>query len=308
MIINTGMRTDIPAFYSQWLENRLNAGFVCVRNPLYPQRITRYRLSPDVVDLIVFCTKDPIPMLCRFDCLSPYRQFWFVSITGYGKKIEPGINDKYTIMDAFRRLSEMVGSDKVVWRYDPIFLIGPYTVEYHIRAFEKIASYLEGYTHTAVISFVDLYNNVRINFPQLKAVRREDALIMAKAMVASAERHGMKVQSCCEGNYLSRVGVDVSGCMTQEVLEKAIGCRLKPLPKVKNRPGCDCFISCDIGAYDSCPHLCRYCYANLSPETAAQNFLKHDSESPLLIGNIEKGDIVTDAKQESWLDLQERII
>ena len=94
MIINTGMRTDIPAFYTDWFVNRLKAGFVLVRSPYNPRSVTRYRLSPDVVDLIGFCTKNPAPMLPYMDMLHPYGQYWFVTITPYGREIEPCVPQK----------------------------------------------------------------------------------------------------------------------------------------------------------------------------------------------------------------------
>ena len=122
MIINTGQRTDIPAFYSEWFSNRLKAGFVLVRNPYNPHSVTRYRLSPDVVDLIGFCTKNPAPMFRYMDLLQPYGQYWFVTITPYGKEIEPHVPNKLEVLDHFRHLSEIVGTDRIGWRYDPILI------------------------------------------------------------------------------------------------------------------------------------------------------------------------------------------
>ena len=122
MIINTGQRTDIPAFYSSWFVNRLRAGFVLVRNPYNPQSVTRYRLSPDVVDVIGFCTKNPAPMLPYMPLLKPYHQFWYVTITPYGREIEPYAPSKKAVLESFRRLSGMVGADCIGWRYDPILI------------------------------------------------------------------------------------------------------------------------------------------------------------------------------------------
>ena len=102
MIINTGQRTDIPGFYSEWLANRLRDGSVMVRNPYNPAAVTRYRLSPDVVDLIGFCTKNPAPMLDHMELLAPYRQYWYVTITPYGREIEPHVPDKGEVLRAFR--------------------------------------------------------------------------------------------------------------------------------------------------------------------------------------------------------------
>ena len=144
MIINTGQRTDIPAFYSEWFTNRLKAGFVLVRNPYNPVSVTRYRLSPDVVDLIGFCTKNPAPMLPKMDLLRDYGQYWYVTITPYGKEIEPRVPDKREVLDSFRRLSDIVGPDRIGWRYDPVFISDAYPAERHIRAFEYMAKALEG--------------------------------------------------------------------------------------------------------------------------------------------------------------------
>ena len=137
MIIQTGMRTDIPAFYSKWLINRIRQGFVLVRNPYNPMQVTRYRLSPDVVDLIVFCTKNPEPMLTYMEILKPYGQYWFVTITPYGRDIEPNVPEKEKVMDDFKRLSNLVGVDSVAWRYDPIFVDSVYSIESHLEVFEK---------------------------------------------------------------------------------------------------------------------------------------------------------------------------
>ncbi|MBR0479858.1 DUF1848 family protein [Candidatus Saccharibacteria bacterium] len=132
MIINTGMRTDIPAFYTDWFAGRLKAGFVLVRNPYNPHSITRYRLTPDVVDLIGFCTKNPAPMLPHMELLRPFGQYWFVTITPYGKEIEPHVPGKLQVLDSFKRLSDIVGVDSMGWRYDPIFISNtyPWTFDY----------------------------------------------------------------------------------------------------------------------------------------------------------------------------------
>ena len=115
MIIQTGMRTDIPAFYSKWFLNRIKEEYVLVRNPYNPSQVTKYSLSPEVVDLIAFCTKNPEPMLSHMNVLKPYGQYWFVTITPYGKDIEPNVPDKETVMEDFKRLSDIVGIDSMGW-------------------------------------------------------------------------------------------------------------------------------------------------------------------------------------------------
>ena len=152
MIIQTGMRTDIPAFYSKWFLNRIKEGYVCVRNPYNPKQVTKYSLSPEVVDLIAFCTKNPLPMLPFLDELKPYGQYWFVTITPYGRDIEPNVPDKETVMEGFKELSDVVGADSMGWRYDPIFIDKKHSVEWHISEFEKnvLFCYLDGKSYNQI--------------------------------------------------------------------------------------------------------------------------------------------------------------
>ena len=304
MIINTGQRTDIPAFYADWFVNRLKAGFVLVRNPYNPRSVTRYRLSPEVVDLIGFCTKNPAPMLPHMDLLRLYGQFWYVTITPYGKEIEPGVPDKREVLESFRRLSDTVGPDRMGWRYDPVFISGEYPAERHIRAFEYMAQTLSGYTRTAVISFVDLYEKTKRNFPEVRPVTAEQRLLLGKAFAEIAGQYGMTLRPCGEGDELARFGADCSGCMTVAMYEQALGRRLKVPKTAPARKECVCYLGGDIGAYNTCGHLCRYCYANYDAATVRKNLAAHDPESPLLIGRLEPGDQVHEAKQESWIDPQ----
>ncbi len=304
MIINTGQRTDIPAFYSDWFANRLKEGFVCVRNPYYPKQVSRYRLDPSVVDCIGFCTKNPEPMFRYFDLLKDYGQYWFVTITPYGRDIEPNVKDKHRVLDDFRHLSDMVGVNAVGWRYDPIFISEKYSFDYHLRAFEKMASELDGYTETAVISFIDLYAKVRRNFPEAREVTKEERLSLGKALVEIAAAHGMTVKPCAEGNDLAVFGAECGGCMRIGDYEKAIGQRLNVPKKKGARAECACYIACDIGAYNTCKHLCRYCYANAEPAKVLAQSRLHDSESPFLIGNYLKDDMIHDVPQMSWIEEQ----
>ena len=300
MIINTGQRTDIPAFYADWFVNRLKAGFVLVRNPYNPRSVTRYRLSPEVVDLIGFCTKNPAPMLPHMDLLRPYGQYWYVTITPYGKEIEPGVPDKREVLDSFRRLSDIVGPDRIGWRYDPVFISDVYPAERHIRAFEYMAKALEGYTHTAVISFVDLYEKTKRNFPEVREVTGEEQENLTKAFVSIGETNGMTIRTCLENRELSGFGAVTDGCMTREVIEQAVGITLET-PKVPGaRPECGCVLGNDIGMYNTCAHFCKYCYANYDRNTVIRNMRQHDPESPFLIGGPLPGDIVRDAKQKTW--------
>lgn len=305
MIINTGQRTDIPAFYSDWFANRLKEGFVCVRNPYNRNQVSRYRLDPTVVDCIGFCTKNPAPMFRYTDFLKDYGQYWFVTITPYGRDIEPNVKDKHQLLEDFKRLSGIVGINSVAWRYDPIFISEKYSEMYHLRAFEKMATELDGYTKTVVISFIDLYSKVNDNFPEAHEVTKEQRLSLGKELIKIASAHNMVLKPCAEGDELSAFGADCGGCMRISDYEKAIGCRLNA-PKIKGaRAECACYLSCDIGAYNTCLHLCRYCYANSDPAKVKAASRMHDPKSPFLIGNFEEGDIVHDVPQKSWIDNQE---
>lgn len=304
MILQTGLRTDIPAFYTPWLLRRLEEGFVLARSPYDPKRIFRYRLSPDVVDCITFCTKNPAPMLPHMDKLARFRQYWFVTITPYGPDIEPRVPPKEQVMADLRRLSVIVGPECVTWRYDPILLTEVYTVERHLADFASMCTRLEGATRTCVISFIDLYEKVKRNFPEARAVRQEDRLLLGREMSAIAARHGIRLKSCCEGDELAPFGVDCSGCMTLSTYEDALGLRLNAPRAASRSRECLCHLSADIGAYNTCAHGCRYCYANYDEASVRRAMAQHDPASPLLVGHVQPEDVVQEAKQASWVDGQ----
>lgn len=298
MILNTGNRTDIPAFYSTWLRNRIREGYACVRNPYYPEQILRYKISPDVVDLIAFCTKNPSPMIPYMDELSAFRQFWFVTITPYGKDIEPGVPDKTEVMDAFRALSTIVGARCIGWRYDPVFISDKYTVQYHLDAFEKMCAYLAGYTHRVVFSFIDLYEKTKKNFPEARRVSAGDRRVIGSAFSEIAKTYDMKLYTCLEGSDMAPYGIDTDGCMTKQVLEEVMGEELiVPAAAASAREGCRCILGNDIGAYNTCRHFCKYCYANYNRQAVLDNSAGHDPASPLLIGTPQPGDIIKNVRQ-----------
>lgn len=301
MIINTGQRTDIPAFYSEWFYNRIKAGFVLVKNPYNPKVVYEYQLDNQVVDCLCFCTKNPRPMLNRLDEISHFNQFWFVTITPYSKDIEPNVPKVKEVIRSFQELSKKVGRKKVVWRYDPIIVNKRWPVEKHLLAFKLIAKQLEGYTTTCVISFVDLYQKTQRNFPGIEAVDLSVQDQLVAKIVAIAQEHHLKVQTCHEGDRWQEYGVDVSGCMTPAVLERALEVKLEFGKKAQARPGCDCLIGGDIGAYDTCLHGCLYCYANANSTKVINNYQAHDPFAPLLSGQLEKDCQIKKVTQKSNL-------
>lgn len=301
MIINAGMRTDIPGFFSEWFYNRIKEGFVCVRNPYYPEQVTRYRLSPEVVDGIAFCTKNPAPMLERLEEIKDFQQFWFVTITPYGKDIEPHVPKMEQVLGDLKRLSGKVGVNAVSWRYDPIFITEKYSLDFHVESFEKMAKELSGFVDNCVISFIDLYQKTKRNFPEVREMTKEEREAIGQRFAEIGKRYGIQIRSCCEGTELKKYGIDIRGCMTKEIIERAIGSALEiPKSKKSAREECDCLLGSDIGMYNTCGHGCIYCYANYDKETVEQNRRKHNPHSPFLIGGAREEDVVRDAKQSLW--------
>lgn len=241
MILNTGSRTDIPAYYSDWFYNRIKEGYVLSRNPYYPTQITKYLLNPEVIDIMVFCTKNPPPMLDRIALLSAFDMFWFVTITPYGKEIEPHVPSKERVIGYFQKLSELIGKARISWRYDPVFVTDRYSVDYHIEQFGQMAKALSGYTDQCVVSFIDLYEKTLRNFGQVRNVTAKEQEKMIAAFSEIAKENKLQIHLCCENAGLVRENVDADGCMSQAVLEKALGCKLN-VPQKKqperNVPAC----------------------------------------------------------------------
>jgi len=237
------------------------------------------------------------------DLLSQYGQYWFVTITSYGKDIEPMVPDKYEIIKNFCSLSDLVGVNSMGWRYDPVLISSKYTVEYHMRAFDKIASMLSGFTETCIISFVDLYEKVKKNAPDIQEVTYSDQILLAKYFAETGRKYGITVKGCHESPALAEYGIDISGCLNKSVYEKALGTSIN-LPSKKSQRDCSCFFGTDIGAYNSCGHFCRYCYANADIQSVKRNIARHNPDSPLLIGTMMQGDKIKNAEQHSYIDGQ----
>ena len=304
MILFASGRTDIPAFYSEWFFNRIRAGFIDVRNPYFPQKVTRYSLNPKVVDCILFCTKNPAPLIPHLDELKEFGIYIFVTITPYGKEIEPNVPEKSATIKAFAEISDKLGKDKICWRYDPVFINSTYTVATHIREFKKLCQSLCQYTDRCIISFIDLYSKTKRNFPELKEVSETDQRFLAGSFARISSACGITVESCAEKLDLSHYGVWPGECISRELLERITNARLLKDAHQVLRKHCNCLPTRDIGYYNSCPHLCKYCYANYDEKTVRKNFALHDPNSSFLTGNSRPDDIVKEAKQKSFKDTQ----
>lgn len=310
MIISVSRRTDIPAFYADWFYNRLHAGFVLVRNPMNPHSVSKVALTPDVVDGFVFWTKNPLRMLPRLAELDAYAYYFQLTLTGYGSEIEPGVPDKRRVLvPAFKRLASQLGKKRVIWRYDPIFFSQKYTPQWHLACFEALAAELKGSTERCVISFMDDYRNTRRNAQQLGVLTcgSEELYAFAAKLAQIAAKYGLQLQTCAEAADFTQLGIKASACIDKALLEDIGGFKLK-LAKDKNqRPECGCAASIDIGAYNTCPGGCLYCYANYNAGTVKTNLAAHDKNSPLLFGSLNGLDKITERKMASCKEYAQKL-
>lgn len=302
MIISASRRTDIPTYYSEWFFNRLEEGYVLVRNPMNIHQISKISLNPDIVDGIVFWTKNPIPMFPYLERLKNYTYYFQFTLNAYGDDVEEYVPSKNkVIIPAFQRLSDLIGPEKVIWRYDPIFVNEKYSVSYHIHYFEELAKRLSPFTTKCIISFLDFYRNTEKNIASLsiKKITPDVQEILAKSLSEIAKSYGLTIDTCAESIDLQKYGINHAKCIDDKLFSKLLNCPLK-IGKDKNqRLECGCVESIDIGTYNTCMNRCKYCYANYSSKTVLSNYQKHDPNSPLLIGSIGPDDKITERKVHS---------
>ena len=307
MILSVSRRTDIPNYYSEWFFNRLKEGFLYVRNPMNFHQISEIKISPDVVDCIVFWTKNPLPMMERLDELEAYNYYFQFTLTGYGNDVERNLpNKKTSVIPIFQELSNRIGKEKVVWRYDPIFFRNRYNAKYHLKAFRSIAEALSGYTEKCVISFLDIYPKNKKNMDNLLSYDLSDSELrgFAKELSNIAKENHIKIGSCAEKIDLDEYGIIHNSCIDKELIEKIIGCKLKINKDKNQRMECGCVESVEVGTYNTCKNGCVYCYANYSAKSVESNFQKYDPLSPLLCGHIEKDDKISTRKVVSLKETQ----
>ncbi|WP_416327761.1 DUF1848 domain-containing protein [[Eubacterium] hominis] len=299
MILFVSGRSDIPAFYSRWFFNRIKAGFVDVRNPFNPHQISRIPLTKEQIDVIVFCTKNPIPMLSRLEEI-PFPYLFHITLTAYRQDIEPYVPDKRKIIEAIQLLSQKIGKKRVIVRYDPIILTDTYTIAYHIKAFERLCQQLQGFIETIIISFVDMYKNTKQNMTKMKMrmLTNKDMYELGKAFGEIAQRYHIQLQTCAEEIDLSEFHIKKGLCMNMQDITEAIGHSFE-VPKGKGvRKECGCLPSVDIGDYNCCSHECLYCYANYDAKRIHERVLLHDEHSSVLLGYIEEEDRITIRKKK----------
>lgn len=290
MILNVSGRCDIVAFYSSWFLNRYKEGFVDVRNPFNEKLVSRIYFED--VDLILFCTKNPIPIVKDLKKIE-HPIIFQVTITPYKEDIEPNVPPKSEVMKAVKEISKIIGRDNLYIRYDPIFLSKKYNIEYHKKAFEKLCSLLDGYVNHIIVSFIDDYKNVRKNqnILQMKDFTELDYQEIGTSFSRSAKNHGMSVQTCFEERNLSEYGFDIGECISHELAFKLTRKTYKNWTARKEKK-CNCVQMVDIGVYNSCRHFCKYCYANFDEEKVLDNMKHHNPKSSLLVGELNSDDVI----------------
>ncbi len=312
MILSVSRRTDIPSFYSEWFMNRIKEGFVYVRNPFNAKHISKVKITPDVVDGIVFWSKDPKPLMKHLEELDSrgYAYYFQFTITGYGKEIEPNLRDKVEIIETFIELSEKLGKHRVILRYDPIFLTEKYTVDFHVGTFEKLVEKLGKYTEKTVISFIDDYRKVFRNMKNIKVKEftEDDIYQLAEQFGKIANNRNLVVETCAERIDLENFGIKHGRCVDAELIERISKVKLKTPRLDEQRPACLCHQCIDIGEYDTCLHGCVYCYANVNKEAAVKNYKYHDPNSPILFGTYEEKDVKERKDVKSLVVKQERLL
>lgn len=302
MILNISGRTDVVHYYSDWLFKRFEEGFVLSRNTLFPNSVRRYELTPEKIDCITFCSKNYAPILPRIgEITDRFATYFHYTITAYGCDVEPHVPDIGTSIATLLRLSEKVGAKRVAWRYDPVLLTEHYTKELHLKTFEYMAARLAGHIDRCIFSFVEMYRKLERNFPELIPMTPEDKRELAAGLGRIAREYGFPIQTCGPEADYAPYGIAMSGCITLDIIGAANGLRFRKLKHQGMRQGCHCFASRDLGAMNSCPSGCKYCYANKNATSAWENHKRHDPSSPLLIGHVLPTDRVEQGVQETFL-------
>ena len=293
MIISASRRTDIPALYPDWFLNRLKEGYALIPNPRAPQRLGRVELSPQIVDCIVFWTKNPAPMFAQFEaveCLA-YQFIVQFTLTPYDHTIECGLPPKEKVLKTFIELGKRIGRQRLVWRYDPVIVDSRFSIEWHRNCFAKMCEMLHPYTHRCIISFIDSYKSIEKLF---RPMTPEETAAIAGAFSCIAGKHGLGLFTCAEERDLDCYGVQHGACIDRKHLEKIIGSPLTVKVDSNQRKACLCAAAVDLGAYDTCTHGCKYCYAVTSAKTATRRLELHDPLAPIITGYPLGNETITD--------------
>jgi DNA repair photolyase len=307
IIISASRSTDIPAFYAKWFLNRLDKGYVKWINPF--NRKPQY-VSFQKTRVIVFWTKNPkpiIPYLEELDKRGIHYYFQF-TINDYEKeRLEPNVPRLKDRIETFKKLSNQIGKERVVWRFDPLILTDTVDVDLLLNKIESIGNRLISYTKKLVFSFADIdcyrkvQNNLKRDNVQHKEFDVKSMEDISEKITDLNKQWGFELATCGESIDLSKYGIDHNKCIDDGLMIKLFKDDKKlmnflgyeedlfsthiPL-KLKDkgqRKECGCIVSKDIGMYNTCSHLCKYCYANTSENMVLENRQKHQNGSDGII-------------------------
>lgn len=296
MIISASRRTDIPAFYSQWFINRIRAGFCVVPNPFNTKQLSHVSLKPDDVDVIVFWSKNPSPLISHLDELDAlgFRYYFQFTFNDYPYALEPGVPSAYERVETFLKLSKRLGSMRVIWRYDPIIISNMTSVDFHRETFARIANDLSGATHRVMVSICDFYAKTDRRLATLQqegysfdkeAAYSKDMTNLLRDIAIIATKHNIEVHTCAEDLNFSDLGIQPGMCIDADLVRKIWGISVCAMKDPTQRGHCRCVVSKDIGMNDTCMHGCRYCYATRNNALAERRHSEHDPNSPAIWGH-----------------------
>ncbi|MFB0554841.1 MAG: DUF1848 domain-containing protein [Phycisphaerae bacterium] len=288
-IISVSRRTDIPAFYGDWFMQRLKEGFAGLVHPFGGNKYI-IPLRPENVVCFIFWSKNFSPFIENLKIIDGlgYKFYFNYTVTALPSVFESNVEEQSAI-EALKQLSRMYSPQHINWRFDPIVLSSTYDRNFYISAFEELASEFEEYVERCYFSFVVEYSKIKRNFEELEITTglkitnygNDFKIELANDLAAIAERYGIRMFSCC-GDYLVNDNIHKAHCIDGNIIESLFfpdGLRHNEKP---TRKECGCTESTDIGTYDTCPHGCVYCYANMNKKQAYKAFNNHDKESAFL--------------------------
>jgi hypothetical protein len=261
-------------------------------------QVSKINLNPELVDCIVFWSKNPKPLLDKLQLLKEYACYFQFTLNPYDSDIETNLPDKNEILDTFKKLSDVIGPQKVIWRYDPILLNKKYTIHWHIDKFYQFAGELKGYTEKATFSFIDFYKKITepIKFAGMSGITDEEKNSIADNFSQIAKENALCLDTCAEDIDFAEYNIAHARCIDDRLIAKITGCDFIAEKDKNQRLECGCVGSIDIGSYNSCANGCIYCYANYSKAIVVDNCQKHNPLSHLLIAEINNKDIINERK------------
>jgi Domain of unknown function (DUF1848) len=285
MIISASSRTDIPAFYGEWFQRRLDAGYCISLNP-FSGAGYRIGLRRDEVDGFVFWTKNLRPFLPRLGCVNKHG-FPFIihhTINGYSRVFEPSVPPTEEVVACLKEVATTYGSRVSIWRYDPIMLTSVTDFDFHRHNFARLARMLEGTVDEVIVSFLKLdYRKTRRNIGHavreglfsLEEATDDEKRSFLKELASIAAGHQIELSICAQPEYASPE-VPEAACIDAERLSEVAGRTILGKKPGHRGKQCACDYSRDIGAYDTCLHGCSYCYAVNQPRHARAYMKDHD--------------------------------